>query len=520
LALDEEIYRQRRDKLAQIEALGQRTYPTEYRFTHTIPQILADYSPKSGEELATKLTDVRIAGRIMAIRVMGKAAFAHLQQGGGRLQIYVKKDEVGDKGWKLFKLLDLGDHIGAAGYLFRTRTNELSVHVKELTFLSKDLLPLPEKWHGLTDVETRYRQRYVDLIVNPESREVFVKRSKVIQSIRHFLDSRGFIEVETPMMHSILGGAAARPFTTHHNTLDIDLYLRIAPELYLKRLIVGGLDRVYEINRNFRNEGISIRHNPEFTMLEFYQAYANYHDLMDLSQKMLTQAALDVNGTTKTNYDGNDIDFGDFQRLTMREAIVKFWPDAAGPKPEMRDFETSEGVEGLIRRHNTAASPHVPFDPKDPKGKSIAALFETLSEEHLIQPTIIYEFPTDVSPLSKKKFDEPEWTERFEIYCAGMEIANAFSELNDPEDQLARFQEQVKERERGDEEAMPEIDYDYVRALSYGMPPTGGEGVGIDRLTMILTGSRSIRDVILFPLMRPEKTEPEKTEDKQQVAGQ
>jgi lysyl-tRNA synthetase, class II len=507
LALDEEIYRQRRDKLAHIEALGQRTYPTEYRFTHTIPQILAEYSPKSGEELAAQLTDVRIAGRIMAIRVMGKAAFAHLQQGGGRLQIYVKKDEVGEKGWELFKLLDLGDHIGAAGYLFRTRTNELSIHVKELTFLSKDLLPLPEKWHGLTDLETRYRQRYVDLIVNPESRDVFVKRSKVIQSIRRFMEARGFIEVETPMMHSIVGGAAARPFITHHNTLDLDLYLRIAPELYLKRLIVGGLDRVYEINRNFRNEGISIRHNPEFTMLEFYQAYANYHDLMDLSQEMLQQAALDVNGTTKTTYDGNEIDFADFQRLTMREAITKFWPDAAGAKPEMRDFETLESVEALIRRHNAAHSPHVPFDSKDPKGKSIATLFETLSEEHLIQPTIIHEFPTDVSPLSKKKFDEPEWTERFEIYCAGMEIANAFSELNDPEDQLARFQGQVKERERGDEEAMAEVDYDYVRALSYGMPPTAGEGVGIDRLTMILTGSRSIRDVILFPLMRPEKQE-------------
>jgi lysyl-tRNA synthetase class 2 len=430
----------------------------------------------------------------------------------------VKKDEVGDKGWELFKLLDLGDHIGAAGYLFRTRTNELSVHVKELTFLSKDLLPLPEKWHGLTDVETRYRQRYVDLIVNQESREVFVKRSKVIQSVRRFMETRGFIEVETPMMHSIVGGAAARPFITHHNTLDIDLYLRIAPELYLKRLIVGGLDRVYEINRNFRNEGISIRHNPEFTMLEFYQAYANYHDLMQLSQEMLTQVALDVNGTTKANYDGHDIDFADFQRLTMREAIIKFWPEAAGAKPTMSDFETSESVEALIRRHNAAASPHVTFDPKDPKGKSIAALFETLSEEHLIQPTVIYEFPTDVSPLSKKKFDEPEWTERFEIYCAGMEIANAFSELNDPEDQLARFQEQVKERERGDEEAMAEVDYDYVRALSYGMPPTAGEGVGIDRLAMILTGSRSIRDVILFPLMRPEKQGEE--EDKQQATAQ
>ena len=534
MALDENIYKLRREKLTQVEALGQQSYPREYRFTHTIPQVLDGFSPRTGEELEAERVPVRIAGRIMAMRLMGKAGFAHVQQGGQRLQIYVKKDDVGENGFSLWKLLDIGDHIGAAGYLFRTRTGELSVHVQELTFLAKDLLPLPEKWHGLTDVETRYRQRYVDLTMNPEVRETFVKRSKVVQSMRRFLDARGYMEVETPMMQPIAGGAAARPFITHHNTLDVDLFLRIAPELYLKRLIVGGLDRVYEINRNFRNEGIDRHHNPEFTMLEFYQAFSNYRDLMDLTAEMLAQVALDVNGTTKVALEDQEIDFADWQRLTMREAVMKYWPAAAAPAPELADFRNPEALRAAVARLNaTLGRETVPPDARldgvgvekidrvefdEDLGKTVVALFEAMAEKKLVQPTIIYDFPKSVSPLSKSKPDEPDWVERFEIFIGRMECGNAFSELNDPVDQLARFEDQVRQRQAGDEEAMAEVDYDYVRALSYGMPPTAGEGVGIDRITMLLTNSRSIRDVILFPLLRPEKQEeqetPEATSDK------
>jgi len=505
LALDEKIYELRRDKLKQIEALGQRAYPTKYEFTHTIPAILADYSGKSAEELDQSRVNVRVAGRIMAIRLMGKAGFAHLQQGGQKLQIYVKKDAVGEKGFELYKLLDLGDHVGVSGYLFRTRTGELSVHVEEITFLSKDLLPLPEKWHGLTDVELRYRQRYVDLVMNPEVREVFLKRSKLVQSMRRFLDAHDFIEVETPMMQQIAGGAVAKPFVTHHNTLDMDLYLRIAPELYLKRLTVGGFDRVYEINRNFRNEGLGWRWNPEFTMLEFYQAYTDYRGIMDLTQQLIEQAAVDVIGGTKTKWGEHEIDWAgsNWRRMTMREAIIYYWPDAAGAKPTMLDFASYDSVKILVERFN-AAQAHVAYDPNEPVGKTIANLFDAVAEEHLTQPTIIYEFPTAVSPLSKQKADEPEWTERFEIYAGQMEISNGFSELNDPEDQRRRFEQQLKERERGDEEAH-QMDEDYIRALSYGMPPAGGCGVGVDRLAMLLTDSHTIRDVILFPLLRPEK---------------
>ncbi len=506
MALDENIYQLRLEKLKQIEALGQRAYPTRYEFTHTIPQILSDYSPKTGEELESSRVNVRVAGRIMAIRLMGKAGFAHLQQNGARLQIYVKKDAVGEKGFELYKLLDLGDHVGVSGYLFRTRTGELSVHVEDITFLSKDLLPLPEKWHGLTDVELRYRQRYVDLFMNPEVREVFLKRAKLVQSMRSFLDAQGFVEVETPMMQPVAGGAVAKPFTTHHNTLDIDLYLRIAPELYLKRLTVGGFDRVYEINRNFRNEGISTRHNPEFTMLEFYQAYADYRVVMDLTQKLITQAAVVVTGGTKTKWgETGEIDWSEsnWHRMTMREAVIEYWPESASAKPTMADFATHDSVKVLVQRFNSGHS-HMAYDPNEPAGKTIAGLFEAVAEEHLTQPTIIYEFPTAVSPLSKQKADEPDWTERWEIYIGQMEISNGFSELNDPEDQRRRFEGQLKERERGDEEAH-QMDEDYIRALSYGMPPAGGVGVGIDRLIMLLTNSQSIRDVILFPLLRPEK---------------
>ena len=532
MALDESIYKLRRDKLKQIAALGQRTYPTKYEFTHTIPAILAEYSPKSAEELENSRVEVRIAGRIMAIRLMGKAGFAHLQQNGRKLQIYVKKDAVGEKGFELYRLLDLGDHVGVRGYLFRTRTGELSVHVEEITFLSKDLLPLPEKWHGLTDVELRYRQRYVDLVMNPEVREVFLKRSKLVQSLRRFLDAHDFIEVETPMMQQIAGGAVAKPFVTHHNTLDMDLYLRIAPELYLKRLTVGGFDRVYEINRNFRNEGLGWRWNPEFTMLEFYQAYTDYRGVMDLTQQLIEQAAIDVTGGTKTKWGEDEIDWAgaNWRRMTMRQAIIHYWPEAAGRKPDHSEFSDFGAFLGLLSEAVASVkSAHDQVEWIDEQmrsylrvlrvtldlvvreltkngnvGKAIAALFEAVAEEELIQPTIIYEFPTAVSPLSKQKADEPDWTERWEIFAGKMEIANGFSELNDPEDQRSRFEQQLKERERGDEEAH-QMDEDYIRALSYGMPPAGGCGVGVDRLAMLLTDSHTIRDVILFPLLRPEK---------------
>jgi lysyl-tRNA synthetase, class II len=517
LALDDKIYELRREKLKQIEALGQPTYRSKYEFTHTAEQILASYTARTAEELEGSRVNVRVAGRIMAIRLMGKAGFAHIQQGGKRLQIYVKKDAVGDNGFELYKLLDLGDHIGVSGYLFRTRTGELTVHVEEITFLSKDLLPLPEKWHGLTDVELRYRQRYVDLAMNPEVREVFLKRSKLIQSMRRTFDLHEFIEVETPVMQPIAGGAVARPFVTHHNTLDMDLYLRIALELYLKRLVVGGLDRVYEIGRVFRNEGLGWRWNPEFTMLEAYQAYTDYQGIMDLTQEAITEAAKAVNGTTKSKWGDQEIDWANWHRMTMREAIIHYWPAAAGAKPEMSDFASGEGVKKLVERFNSVHS-HMAYEPDAPLGKTIAALFEASAEEHLMQPTIIYEFPTAVSPLSKQKPNEPDWAERWEIFAGQMEISNGFSELNDPEDQRRRFEAQLIERERGDDEAH-QMDEDYIRALSYGMPPAGGVGIGIDRVCMLLTDSHTIRDVILFPLLRPEKNSAaEAAEDKPESA--
>ena len=506
MALDDNIYEIRREKVKKIEALGHPAYPRKYNFSHVVPQILSEYGGQTAEELESPRVTVRVAGRIMAIRLMGKAGFAHLQQDGQRLQIYVKKDAVGDAGFELWKLLDLGDHIGVRGYLFRTRTGELSIHAEELTFLSKDLLPLPEKWHGLQDVELRYRQRYVDLVMNPEVREVFLKRSKLTQSLRRYFDAQGFVEVETPMMQPMAGGAVARPFKTHHNTLDMDLFLRIAPELYLKRLTVGGFDRVYEINRNFRNEGIGWRWNPEFTMLEAYQAYTDYLGIMDTTQGAIEQAVEDVTGGTKTKWGEDEIDWshGNWRRMTMREAITKFWPEKAGAAPTREDFATHESVEALVMRVRSAGV-NLAYDAAEPVGKTIAALFEAVAEEHLLQPTIIYEFPTAVSPLSKQKPDEPDWTERFEMFVGKMEIANGFSELNDPEDQRRRFEAQLVERERGDEEAH-QMDEDYIRALSYGMPPAGGVGVGLDRLAMLFTDSHTIRDVILFPLLRPEKT--------------
>ena len=549
---EKNLYQQRRDKLEQIAALGQAngltyaeaTYPNSYAATHTIPELRAAYDSLTAEQLesAPSPINVSIAGRIMAIRVQGKAGFAQLQQGGQRFQIYVRKDDAGENAFALYKLLDLGDHIGVRGHLFRTRTRELTVHVEPvdnkpaLTFLAKAMLALPDKYHGLEDTELRYRQRYVDLFMNtgamkqptpqqapapteaaeaetvkpapdpvepetPNVREVFVKRAAVLRAIRAFFDRRGYLEVETPMMHQVAGGAAAQPFTTHHNALDMDLFLRIAPELYLKRLVVGGLDRVYEINRNFRNEGISTKHNPEFTMLEFYQAYANYHDLMKLSEELIIFIAKHVNGTCITHFNGHEIDLGKWTKLSMREAIIHFWPDAAGPKPDSTVFNSKEATVALVGRLRSAKI-SIEYSPSEPVGKTIATIFETVAEPHLIQPTIIFDFPLAVSPLSKKKPNEPDWVERFEFYIGGFDVGNAFSELNYPVDKLDRFQQQMVQKDKGDDEAH-QMDEDYVRALGYGLPPTAGEGIGIDRLTMILTDSRSIRDVILFPLLRP-----------------
>ena len=562
---EENLYSLRREKLQQIAALGQQsglsyaeaTYPNSYSASHSVAEIRTAYGATSAEELeaTSPPVEVSVAGRLMAIRAQGKAGFAQLQQNGQRLQLYVRKDDVGETTFALYKLLDLGDHVGVKGHLFRTRTGELSVHVSKLTFLAKAMLALPDKYHGLEDQELRYRQRYVDLFMNtghsvkpaddvqgalePESRnvrEVFVKRAAILRAMRRFFDERGYLEVETPMMHSIAGGAAARPFRTHHNALDLDLSLRIAPELYLKRLVVGGLDRVYEINRNFRNEGISTQHNPEFTMLEFYQAYANYHDLMRLTEELIICIAEEVNGTTIAHFNGTQIDLSKWTKLTMREAIVKFWDPDAGPKPDLHTFgdssslllwienvqpsnwTTLEALQQLDtpesvrrRRHHILWAAlqlnQLALQRGESVGKAIANIFEVVAEQHLIQPTIIYDFPLAVSPLSKQKPDEPEWVERFEFYIGGFEVGNAFSELNDPEDQRRRFEAQLKERDRGDDEAH-QMDEDYVRALGYGLPPTAGEGIGVDRLTMILTGAKSIRDVILFPLLRPQAKAP------------
>ncbi len=517
----------RKKKLGEIEKLGQAAYPNQFPASHTVPLVRERWGEATAEALEASRATVSVAGRIMAIRAQGKAGFATLQQNGQRLQIYVRLDAVGEQGFALYKLLDLGDHIGVTGYLFRTHTGELTVRVERLTFLSKAMLALPEKFHGLADVELRYRQRYVDLFANLESREVFVKRAKTLKAMRQFFDERGYLEVETPMMQQIPGGAAARPFRTHHNALDLDLFLRIAPELYLKRLVVGGLDRVYEINRNFRNEGVSTQHNPEFTMLEFYQAYANYHDLMQITEDLVEFVAREVNGTTVTEYNGVEIDLARWRRLTMREAIREFWPEEAGAKPAQAAFESAhvlqarlhaamsslEKAEGETTRitperivelktiHGALAAVYYDSMKGAPVGKSIYNLFEAVVEPFLIQPTIIYDYPVEVSPLSKAKPDDPAHVERFEFFAGGFELGNAFSELNDPVEQEKRFRQQLTERDRGDDEAH-QMDEDYVRALAYGLPPTGGEGLGVDRLVMLLTGSKSIRDVILFPLMR------------------
>jgi lysyl-tRNA synthetase class 2 len=500
-------YLQRRAKLSEIEALGHARYPHKFDWTHTPKQILERFGARTSEQLTSERVEIRTAGRIIALRPHGRAAFAHLVGEGARLQIYIKLDLVGEQAFKLFQLLDLGDIIGVSGHLFRTRTNELTVSVEKLELLSKALLPLPEKWHGLADVEQRYRRRYLDLIVNERSREIFVRRAQMIRELRKFFDERGYTEVETPMMHPILGGATARPFVTHHNTFDMDLYLRIAPELYLKRLVVGGIDRVYEINRNFRNEGIDAIHTPEFTMLEFYQAYSDYLELMSLTEDLFRTVAENVCGTTRVKYGDIEIDFGKFERFSMREAICKYWPAAAGSAPPIAEFTGDGGARAIVERYNSYARSRgldLVHTGKLSDGELTGELFGNIAEPHLIQPTFIYDFPTDISPLSKCREDDPSLTERFELFVAGMELANGFSELNDPADQERRFRAQV---EKGGLEAPKEVDVDYIRALSHAMPPTAGEGVGIDRLVMLLTDSHSIREVVFFPLLRPESSE-------------
>lgn len=487
-----DLIQQRFKKLAEISAMGTKPYAGKFVVNATAEQIAAQYEKRTKEELEANRVEVVVAGRIIAMRSFGKAAFCHIQDGSGKVQLYFQKNALGEEPYALFKKIDIGDFIGVKGFLFRTKTNELTIEAEEFTLLSKSLRPLPEKWHGLTDVEIRYRQRYVDLIVNPDVKKVFITRTKIIQGIRKFLNERGYLEVETPMMQSIPGGATARPFKTHHNALDMELFLRIAPELYLKRLLVGGFEKVYEINRNFRNEGISTRHNPEFTMLEFYTAYADYRDLIDMTETMISSIAQDVLGTTTVECEGTTISLAaPWKRITYLDAL--------------REAGVAEDVLADVEKARAAAKKlGANLQGGEPLGKVLNELFEALVEPKLVQPTFVTDYPTDISPLSKKRDDDPNFVERFELFVAGREIANAFSELNDPIDQKERFLKQVSERESGDEEAH-HMDEDFIRALEYGMPPAAGEGIGIDRLVMLLTGSSSIRDVILFPQMKKEK---------------
>jgi lysyl-tRNA synthetase class 2 len=487
-----QVVAERREKLKALREQG-NAYPNDFERTEYAGELASKYGGLEREELESKAVSVRIAGRMMLKRVMGKASFATLQDMSGRIQIYVTANDVGKELHDAFKHWDIGDILGVEGTLFKTKMGELTVHAKTLRLLTKSLRPLPEKFHGLTDQEIRYRQRYVDLIMSEETRRTFVTRSRIIQSLRNFLVQRGYLEVETPMMQPIPGGAAARPFVTHHNALDMDLYLRIAPELYLKRLVVGGFEKVFEVNRNFRNEGMSTRHNPEFTMLEFYEAYADYETLMTLIESMLAQVAEDAVGTKKVTYQGAEIDLGQrYDRLTITGAIRKY-------HPEIDDALLNDREAIIAKLKSLGAS----YKPGDGLGGLQLSLFEATTETALIQPTFIVDYPAEVSPLARRNDDNPEITERFELYIAGREIANGFSELNDADDQAARFMEQVKQKEAGDAEAM-HFDADYIRALEYGLPPTGGAGIGVDRFVMLLTDSPSIRDVILFPHMRPE----------------
>jgi len=491
---ENKLIAQRREKLAQIRERG-NAFPNDFRRNVVAGELHAEYGEKSAEELEELAVRVQVAGRLMSRRVMGKASFAHLQDMSGRIQLFIQRDSLPEGYYNnIFKKeLDVGDIIGAEGQLFKTKTGELSVRCDKLALLTKSLRPLPEKFHGLTDQEQRYRQRYLDLIMSESSRDTFRTRTRMIQYIRDYLNQRNFMEVETPMMQAIPGGATARPFVTHHNALDMELFLRIAPELYLKRLVVGGFERVYEINRNFRNEGLSTRHNPEFTMLEFYQAYADYNDLMDLTEDMLRGLARNILGDTVIQYQGESYDFGrPFSRMSVRESILHFNPDI---RPEQLD--------DLEQARAMADSLDIPLKPGYGLGKVQIEIFEKTVEHRLMNPTFITAYPTEVSPLARRNDEDPFVTDRFEFFVGGREIANGFSELNDAEDQAERFRMQVEEKEAGDDEAM-HFDADYVRALEHGLPPTAGEGIGIDRLVMLFTDSPSIRDVLLFPHMRAE----------------
>jgi lysyl-tRNA synthetase class 2 len=491
---------QRKANLEAITRLGFAAYPHKFDTTHSVSDLVEGHGAKSAAELESAKIETATAGRVVGIRSFGKASFLVLSDGRSRIQLYVRQDALSERDYQLSKHLDVGDQIGVAGHLFRTKTNELSIWASKLEFLAKCFLPLPEKWHGLQDVEIRYRQRYLDLVVNPDVRRVFEIRTKTIGAIREFLGRHGFLEVETPMMQPIAGGALARPFVTHHNTLDMKLYLRIAPELYLKRLTVGGIERVFEINRNFRNEGISTQHNPEFTMLEFYWAYVDYQRLMDFTEELLTTVAKQVIGTTRFPFGEHTISFDSpFKRLSLRHAAAEAASKALATTVTVDELRNLASATAIAKQLGVEI-------PKGGPGKVASAIFEALWEEHLMQPTFVYDFPTEVSPLSKQRPDDPDTVERFELYAGGFELANAFSELNDPVEQRRRFEEQLASRAAGDQEAHV-MDEDYVRALEYGMPPAGGEGIGIDRLVMLLSNSPSIRDVILFPLMRPRADE-------------
>jgi len=492
----DEVNDQRQQRIKKLEALrgmGVHPYGTRFEVTDRAGELIRLHGRKAKEVLAREQVRCTIAGRIVALRRFGKAAFALLQDGADRLQVYLKQDILGEPRYRICEELDLGDWIGVSGILFRTKTDELTVEVRELTFLSKALRPLPEKWHGLTDVETRYRQRYVDLIANPAIHEIFVTRSRIIASIRTFLIEKGFLEVETPMMQSIPGGATARPFVTHHNALGTDLYLRVAPELYLKRLIVGGFPRVFEINRSFRNEGISTIHNPEFTMLEFYVAFADYTDLMALTEELFVRVARDMLSSTTLEYQGQQIEFAPpWRRWSYLDAILEVNRlDKAVVRDRPAALEAARRLKVEVDRDDTLVS-------------VLTKIFEETVEPKLVQPTFITDYPIEVSPLARRKESDPSLTDRFELYITGREIANAFSELNDPLDQRQRFEAQAARRQAGDEEAHA-LDEDFLRALEYGMPPTAGEGIGIDRVVMLFTNQASIRDVILFPQLRPEK---------------
>ena len=488
---------QRRANFQELLDLGVAPYPSAFPATDRVEQLVAAHGSKTGQELDAAGIRAATAGRVIGIRSFGKANFLVIAAGSAQIQVYVRQDSVPARDFAVMRLLDFGDHVGVEGRLFRTRTNELSIWAAQVAFLAKCFLPLPEKWHGLQDLETRYRQRYLDLVVNPDSRRVFEFRSRALGAIRRFYDARGFLEVETPMMQPVAGGALARPFVTHHNALDMRLYLRIAPELYLKRLVVGGLERVYEINRNFRNEGISTQHNPEFTMLESYQAYAGYEEVMAMIEDLVVEVARAALGTEDTEFGGHRIALSaPFKRLRLREAAAARACERLGIPVTADDLRRRERAEEVALRLGLGVQ------AAHGAGKIATGIFEHLCEDSLIEPTFVQDFPTEVSPLAKQCPDDPDTVERFELYIGGFEVANGFSELNDPAEQRRRFEDQLRQRQAGDAEAHA-MDEDYLRALEYGLPPTGGVGVGIDRLVMLLTGSPSIRDVILFPLLRP-----------------